>query len=111
MSLATIKKDVSVIVLSGKYKGKTGKVKQLIKGNSIVKAIVEGINVATFHQKPNPNLDIEGGIIKKELPIDICKLARYDMISGKPIKIGIKTLDNGDKVLVNKKTGDQITDE
>jgi large subunit ribosomal protein L24 len=108
MALVTITKNDDVIVLAGKDKGKTGKVVRVIKEKG--KAIVEGINMATFHQKPNPNLDIEGGIIKKEVPIEISNLARYDVASNKALKLGVKFLENGDKVLFNKKTGEQVSD-
>ena len=108
MALEVITKNDDVIVLAGKDKGKTGKVVRVIKEKG--KAIVEGINMATFHQKPNPNLDIEGGIIKKELPIEMSNLARYDVSSNKTLKLGVRFLENGDKVLFNKKTGEQISD-
>lgn len=108
MALSVINKNNDVIVLAGKDKGKTGKVLKVIREKG--KALVEGINMATFHQKPNPNLDQEGGIRKKELPIEISNLARYDVSSKKTLKLGVKFLENGDKVLFNKKTGEQISD-
>ena len=108
MALAKIKESNEVIVLSGKYKGKTGIVKRVFPESNRV--LVEGINVVTYHQKPNPNANIEGGIKKKELPIDISNVARYDKASGKPMKVGVKTLEDGKKVLFNKKTGDTISD-
>ena len=108
MALSAINKNNDVIVLAGKDKGKTGKVLKVIKEKG--KAIVEGVNVATFHEKPNPNLDKEGGIRKKELPIEMSNLARYDVSSNKALKLGVKFLENGDKVLFNKKTGEQVSD-
>ena len=67
------------------------------------KVLVQGINLATYHQKPNPNAQIEGGIKKKELPIDISNVARYDSVSGKAMKLGVKTLEDGKKIaLFNK---------
>lgn len=108
MALSAISKNNHVIVLAGKDKGKTGKVLKVIKEKG--KAIVEGVNVATFHEKPNPNLDKEGGIRKKELPIEMSNLARYDVSSNKALKLGVKFLENGDKVLFDKKTGEQVSD-
>ena len=108
MTLAKIKSKQEVIVISGKYKGKTGVVKQVFPEKN--KVLVEGINVVTYHQKPNPNANIEGGIKKKELPIDISNVARYDSASGKPVKVGVKTLEDGKKVLVNKRTGNVVED-
>jgi large subunit ribosomal protein L24 len=102
MALAKIKKDDQVIVLSGKYKGKTGVVLKVISEKN--KVLVQGINMATFHQKPNPNAQIEGGIKKKELPIDISNIARYDTASGKAMKLGVKLLKDSKRVLFDKKT-------
>ena len=102
MALAKIKKGSEVIVTAGKYKGQTGVVRQVLGEKG--KVIVEGINLATYHQKPNPNAQIEGGIKKKELPIDISNVARYDNASGKLMKLGVKSLEDGKKVLFDKKT-------
>ena len=52
----------------------------------------------------------KSGIIKKEVPIEISNLARYDVASNKALKLGVKFLENGDKVLFNKKTGEQVSD-
>jgi large subunit ribosomal protein L24 len=102
MALSKIKKGNEVIVLSGKCKGQVGVVQKVISETN--KVIVQGINIATFHQKPNPNAQIEGGIKKKELPIDISNVARYDSVSGKAMKLGIKTLEDSKKVLFDKRS-------
>ncbi|MEE3002760.1 MAG: 50S ribosomal protein L24 [Pseudomonadota bacterium] len=102
MALAKIKQGIEVIVLTGKYKGKTGQVLKVFAEKN--KVLVEGINLATFHQKPNPNAQIEGGIKKKELPIDISNVARYDSNSGKAMKLGVKSQKDSKKVFFNKKT-------
>jgi large subunit ribosomal protein L24 len=68
MALAKIKEGNEVIVIAGKCKGQTGIVQKVLTNR---KVLVQGINLATYHQKPNPNAQIEGGIKKKELPIDI----------------------------------------
>lgn len=102
MALAKIKKGSEVIITAGKCKGQTGVVREVLGEKG--KVIVEGINLATYHQKPNPNAQIEGGIKKKELPIDISNVARYDNASGKLMKLGIRALKDGKKVLFDKKT-------
>lgn len=101
MALAKIKEGNEVIVIAGKCKGQTGTVQKVLTNG---KVLVQGINLATYHQKPNPNAQIEGGIKKKELPIDISNVARYDSVSGKAMKLGVKTLEDGKKVLFDRKT-------
>lgn len=98
-----IKQGDEVIVTTGKDKGKKGKVTKIITKES--RAVVEGINVATKHQKPSAMGP--GGIIKKELPIAISNLALLDPKSGKATKVGYKTVD-GKKVRIAKKSGEQL---
>lgn len=108
MALAKIKKNDHVKILAGKDKGKTGQVLYVLTEEN--KVVVQGINVATFHQKPNPQAQREGGIQKKELPIALSNVARYDMASGKVMKLGVRTLKDGKKVWFDKKT-DQVLED
>ena len=96
-----IKKDDKVVVLSGKDKGKQGKV--LIADPKAGKVTVEGANVATKHQKPRKQGE-EGGIIKVETPIYACKVMVVCPKCGKPTRVAHK-LDGGKKVRVCKKCG------
>ena len=99
-----IKKDDTVMVITGKDKGKKGKVlKALPKDN---KVIVEGINVQTKHQKQTRKLKSE--IKHQEGPIDVSNVMFYDTKAKAPTKIGYK-VENGQKKRVSKKTG-QILD-
>lgn len=99
-----IKKDDTVMVITGKDKGKKGKVlKALPKDN---KVIVEGINVQTKHQKQTRKLKSE--IKHQEGPIDVSNVMFYDTKAKAPTKIGYK-IENGDKKRVSKKSG-QILD-
>ena len=99
-----IKKDDKVVVLSGKDKGKEGKVLSAdTKGG---KLIVEGVNVATKHQKPKNQQD-QGGIIKTETPIYACKVMVVCPKCGKPTRIAHKITD-GKKVRVCKKCGAEL---
>ena len=99
-----LKKGDEVIVLTGKDKGKTGKI---AKVNSVVnKAIVTGINKVKKHQKPNNNQ--AGGIIEKEMPIHISNLAYYDTALKRGVKIGFKFLNKGKKIRYNKQTQKEI---
>jgi len=99
-----LKKGDEVIVLTGKDKGKTGKI---AKVNSVInKAIVTGINKVKKHQKPNNNQ--AGGIVEKEMPIHISNLAYYDTALKRGVKIGFKFLNKGKKIRYNKQTQKEI---
>ena len=99
-----IKKDDKVIVLSGKDKGKQGKV--LIADPKAMKVVVEGVNVATKHQKPQRQGQ-DGGIIKVETPIYACKGQVGCPKCGKGPRVAHKIVD-GKKVRVCKKCGAEI---
>ena len=96
-----IKKDDKVIVLSGKDKGKEGKVLKADPKNG--KVIVEGVNVATKHQKPRKQGE-QGGIIKVETPIYACKVMVVCPKCGKATRVAHKLVD-GKNVRVCKKCG------
>ncbi len=103
MSMAKIKKGDQVIVLTGKDKGKTGEVLTVIPAKG--RAIVQGVNVATKHQKPSMN--DAGGIVNKELTIDLSNIAVIDPKDGKATRVGIKEVD-GKKVRFAKRSGEVI---
>ena len=96
-----IRKDDKVVVISGKDKGKMGKV--LVSNPKAGKVIVEGVSVATKHQKPRKQGE-EGGIIKVETPIYACKVMVICPKCGKPTRVAHK-LDAGKNVRVCKKCG------
>ena len=99
-----IKKDDKVIVLSGKDKGKQGKV--LSGDPKAMKVVVEGVNVATKHQKPMKQGQ-DGGIIKVETPIYVSKVQLVCPKCGKGTRVGHKIAD-GKKVRVCKKCGAEV---
>ena len=99
-----IRKDDKVVVLSGKDKGKQGKI--LTADPKAEKVIVEGVNVATKHQKPRKQGE-EGGIIKVETPIYASKVQLVCPKCGKATRVGHKIVD-GKKVRVCKKCGAEI---
>ena len=96
-----IRKDDKVVVISGKDKGKEGKV--IVANPKAGKVIVEGVNVASKHQKPRKQGE-EGGIIKVETPIYACKVMVVCPKCGKPTRVAHK-LDGGKNVRVCKKCG------
>ena len=100
-----IRKDDTVIVLSGRDKGKEGKVLSADPKN--LKVIVEGVSVAKRHQKPMRQGE-EGGIIKKETPIYVSKVMRVCPKCSKPTRTAHGTDKNGKKIRVCKKCGAEI---
>ncbi len=100
-----IKKGDTVVVLSGKDKGKEGKVLRADPAGG--KVVVEGVNVAMKHKKPRKQNE-EGGIIKMETPIYVCKVMRVCPKCGKPTRAAFRRLDDGKKVQVCKKCGEII---
>ena len=99
-----LKQGDEVIVITGKDKGKRGTI-SLVKTDRVV---VDGVNVAKKHQKPNPNLGVAGGIVDKEMSINVSNVAIYNGASGKADRVGFKQLDDGRKVRVFKSTGEVV---
>ena len=99
-----IRKDDKVVVISGKDKGKEGKV--LRSDPSAGKLVVEGVNVASKHQKPKKQGE-QGGIIKMETPIYACKVMVVCPKCGKPTRVAHK-VDGDKKVRVCKKCGAEL---
>ena len=104
MNSLKIKKNDKVVVLSGKDKGKSGKVLGTVPSER--KVVVEGINVVTCHIKPRKQGD-EGGIIQKEAPLYACKVMRVCPKCDKPTRAASKMVD-GKKVRVCKHCGAEI---
>lgn len=100
-----IKTGDTVVVLSGKDKGKEGKVLSADPKNR--KVVVEGVNIAYKHKKPRRQ-DEEGGIVKMETPIYVSKVMRVCPKCGKPTRAAHKILDDGTKSRVCKKCGETI---
>lgn len=102
---AKICRDDEVIVITGKDKGKKGKVTKVLADKH--KVIVEGIKIVTKHQKPNPALQIEGGRISQEAAIDVSNVAIFNPTTGKADRVGFKFVD-GKKVRFFKSNGEVI---
>ena len=105
MNKMSIKKNDTVIVLSGKDKGKQGKVLEAMPADR--KVIVEGINMVTRHTKPRKQGE-QGGILQKEAPIYACKVQKVCPKCNKPTRPAHKMLADGKKVCVCKKCGAEI---
>ncbi|AEH50818.1 50S ribosomal protein L24 [Pseudothermotoga thermarum] len=100
-----IKKGDLVEVISGKDKGKRGKILAALPKEG--KVIVQGVNIVKKHQRPIPQLR-EGGIIEREAPIYACKVMLVCPNCDKPTRVGMKFLEDGRKVRVCKKCGEII---
>ena len=99
-----IKKGDKVVVIAGKDKGKQGEVLRVIPDEN--RAVVGGINVAKRHTRQTASQ--EGGILNKDMPIQISNLALRDPKDGKPTRVGFKTLADGKKVRFAKRSGEVI---
>ena len=103
--MAKIRKGDQVILNTGKDKGKQGTVLSVLDSG---KVIVEGLNLVKKHAKPNPMKGIAGGIIAKEMPIDISNVALYNSATQKGDRVGFKTLEDGRKIRVFKSNGEAV---
>src|SRR5690606_29133513 len=92
--MSKIKKGDEVVVITGKDKGRRGKVAQVL---AVGKVVVEGVNVAKKHQRGNPNAGVAGGIVEKGMPIDISNVAIWNAKTGKGDRVGYKFEGEGEK--------------
>jgi large subunit ribosomal protein L24 len=99
-----IRKGDTVVVLSGKDKGRQGTVLS-VDGEKIT---VENINKSKKHQKPNPQRNVPGGIVEKTMPLHISKVAIWNMGAKKADRVGVKTLNDGKRVRFFKSNGEVI---
>lgn len=100
-----VKKDDTVIVITGKDKGKKGRIIAAYPRENRV--LVEGVNMVKKHSKPTQQ-NPQGGILDQEAPIHVSNVMLVDPKSGKPTRVGYKVLDNGNKVRIAKKSGEVI---
>lgn len=100
-----IKKDDTVILITGKDKGQQGKVLAVFPNSRI---LVEGVNLRKKHVKPNPNKEIQGGIRECELSLHVSNVAIYNPTTKKADRVGIKTLEDGSKVRFFKSNSEVI---
>ncbi len=100
-----IKKGDTVVVVTGKDKGKKGKILTAIPKQNRV--IVEGVNMLTKHKKPAGQMQ-PGGIIHQEGPIDVSNVMLYCNKDKAGVKVGYKVLNDGDKVRICKKCGEVL---
>ncbi len=105
MTKLHVKKNDTVVVITGKDKGKKGKV--MVTDPKKGRVIVAGVNVVARHTKPRGQAQ-EGGILHREAPIDISNVMLYCEKCQKGVRTSVKILENGDKIRVCKKCGESI---
>ena len=104
MAKMKIKKGDNVVVISGRDKGKSGEVLRVFPTES--RLVVQGIHVARRHTRQS--MGNPGGIVEKELTIHVSNVAHIDPSTSKPTRVGYKTLDDGRKVRVARRSGEVI---
>ena len=100
-----IRKGDEVVLNTGKDKGKRGTVLRMLESGQV---LVEGVNMVKKHAKPNPMKGITGGIINKEMPVDISNVALFNVVTQKGERVGFKTLEDGRKVRIFKSSGEVV---
>jgi large subunit ribosomal protein L24 len=100
-----IKKGDDVIVTTGKDRGKRGTVLRVLDARHVV---VEGVNRVKKHQRPNPMKGQTGGIVDRDMPIDVANVALFNPQTKKADRVGIRLMDDGRKVRVFKSNGEMV---
>ncbi|WP_075185993.1 50S ribosomal protein L24 [Teredinibacter haidensis] len=100
-----IKRNDEVVIITGRDKGKRGKVNRVLPDNRV---IVSGVQMIKKHQKPNPQLNVPGGIVEKEAPIQVSNVAIFNPSTQKADRVGFKVLEDGNKIRVFKSNGEAI---
>ena len=100
-----IRKGDQVVVIAGKDKGKRGSVVRRVDAEHVV---VEGINRAKKHVKPNPVKGVVGGVVDKDMPLHISNVALFNPVTQKADRVGFKVLEDGKKVRVFRSNGEVV---
>jgi len=106
MSGLKIRKNDTVVVISGKDKGKRGRVIEVLPKLSRVR--VEGVSKIKRHTKPNPQKNVKGGIVERESPVHVSNVALIDPKSDRPTRVGVKVLADGTRARVARRSGLQL---
>jgi len=100
-----LKKGDEVVVICGKDKGRRSTITRFMSNG---KVLVQGVNTAKKHQKGNPNAGVTGGIIEKDMPLDISNVMLVNPATGKGDRVGIKESEDGKKVRFFKSNGEIV---
>jgi len=100
-----IRKGDDVVVIAGKDKGRRGAVIKVLEDDRV---LVENVNMAKKHQRPNPNANVAGGIVEKEMSIHISNVMLYNPVSKKGDRVGLRKLEDGRKVRFFKSNNEVV---
>ena len=100
-----IRKGDEIVVKTGKDKGRRGTVLQVFEDGRL---LIEGVNLAKKHTKPNPNIGEAGGIKDKAMPIEMSNVLVFNPKSKKGERVGFRVEDDGSKVRIFRGTGDVV---
>ncbi len=100
-----IRKGDEVVVIAGKDKGRRGSVLKVLDGDRV---LVENVNMVKTHQRPNPNANVQGGIVDKEMPIHISNVMLYNPVTKKGDRVGLRKLEDGRKVRFFKSNNEVV---
>ena len=98
-----LRKNDNVLVIAGKDRGKKGRVLKVVAAKN--RLVVEGVNMIKRHTKPNPQRNIKGGIVEREAAIHASNVMLLDPDTNEPTRIGSKTLSDGTRVRIGRKSG------
>ena len=100
-----IRKGDEVVVIAGKDKGRRGTVLRVFDDQRV---LIEGVNIAKKHQKPNPNMGVQGGIVDREMPTDISNVLVFNAKAKKGERVGIRVNDDGSKERIFRGSGETV---
>jgi large subunit ribosomal protein L24 len=100
-----IRKGDDVVVIAGKDKGRRGAVLKVLENDRV---LVENVNMAKKHQRPNPNANVAGGIVEKEMPMHISNVMLYNPVTKKGDRVGLRKLEDGRKVRFFKSNNEVV---
>jgi large subunit ribosomal protein L24 len=100
-----IRQGDEVVVIAGKDKGRRGTVLRVYPDDRV---LVESINIVKKHQRPNPNAGVPGGIVEKEMPIDVSNVMVYNASADRGDRIGFRQLEDGRRVRFFKSNGEVL---
>jgi len=100
-----IRKGDEVVVIAGKDKGRRGSVLKVLEKDRL---LVENVNMVKKHQRPNPNANVAGGIVEKEMSIHISNVMLFNPVTKKGDRVGLRTLEDGRKVRFFKSNNEVV---
>jgi large subunit ribosomal protein L24 len=103
MAKARVRKNDIVAVISGKDRGKRGRVLRVIARKDLI--MVEGVNLVKRHTRPDPQRSIKGGIVDREVPVHTSNVALIDPETDRPTRVGTKVMADGQRVRIARRSG------